>query len=386
MIKKRNLNIYMIATEPSGDAIGSFLIESLKKKNKKIKIYGIGGQKMIKSGLKKSLFPIKKLSIFGVFEVIPKIFNIINLINKTYRDVIKLKPDILITIDSPDFNFRILKKIINKSSFIKKIHYVAPTVWAWREGRAKKLASYADKLLTILPFEDNYFKKYKLDSVFVGHPIYDINKNLKINKKKFYLKYKIKNNYKIISFLPGSRLNEIKRTLSFFIKKINLINNKFDLEIHVLFNILPHLKKYFYKYNIDFPHSIVDEKDKYKSFNFSNAAISASGTAAIELSYFKVPTIIVYKLNLLSYFVAKILVKIKFANLINIIENKYIIPEFLQFKCNPKLISKELLKLLSNKKYSQTQLINCKKALLKLKKNKNLPSENAAKEILNVIS
>ncbi len=385
MIKKKNIKIYMIATEPSGDVIGSNLITSIKKKKSNIKLYGIGGQRMINSGLQKSLFSINRLSLFGVFEIVPKIFDIFNLINKTYRDIIKIKPDFLITIDSPDFNFRVLKKFTKKFSFIKKIHYVAPTVWAWRKGRAKKLASLADKLLTILPFEDNYFKKYGLNSVFIGHPIYNINKNIKTDKKKFFTKNKIKENSKIVSFLPGSRLSEIKRTLPVFIKTINLIKKRSNYKIHVLFNILPHLKKHFNKYNFNFSYSTVSEKDKYKSFKLSDVAISASGTAAVELSYFQVPTIVIYKLNLLSYLIAKLFVRIKFANLINILEKKYVIPEFLQFRCNPNLISNELLLLLKDKKYSKIQLNKCKNILLKLKKNNNLSSDNAVKEIFNEI-
>ena len=175
-----DFKIYLIATEPSGDVIGSNLIKSLKKiKNKKFHFYGIGGPKMIKSGLNKSLFPISELSIFGIFEIFPKIYKVLSLLNKTEKDIIKINPKVLITIDSPDFNFRILKKIYEKTPNIKKIHYVAPTVWAWRSGRARYLSKYIDKLLTILPFEYKYFKRFNLNTKFIGHPVYELN-----NKKK----------------------------------------------------------------------------------------------------------------------------------------------------------------------------------------------------------
>ena len=173
MSNNKLLRIYLIATEPSGDVIGSNLINSLKKeKGIKVEIYGIGGTKMIESGLVKSLFPIKELSIFGIFEIIPKIYKVLSLLKRTEKDLIKIKPDVLITIDSQDFNFRILKRISNKIPFTTKIHYVAPTVWAWRSGRAKYLSNYIDKLLTILPFEKKYFTKYNLNTKFVGHPVY----------------------------------------------------------------------------------------------------------------------------------------------------------------------------------------------------------------------
>ena len=380
----KKIKVYLIATEPSGDVIGSNLIKSLKKVNKhKVQFFGIGGPKMIKSGLVKSLFSINELSIFGIFEIIPKIFKVFSLLKKTENDLLKIKPNVLITIDSPDFNFRILKRISDKTLQTKKIHYVAPTVWAWRSGRAKYLSNYIDKLLTILPFENKYFKKYNLVTKFVGHPIYEIKKNKKINKKIFNYKYKIKDGYKIVSFLPGSRLSEIKRSIPVLIETINLIRNQTNHKLHVLFYILPHLKKYFDKYKFDFSYSLINEIDKYDAFKVSNAAISTSGTVAVELSYFKVPTIVIYKLNLFSYFFAKIFVKIKYANILNILENKYIIPEFLQFKCHPNLISNELIRLLKNKSYSKTQINNAQKALIKLKNNNNkLPSLNAVNEII----
>ena len=384
MSNNKLLRIYLIATEPSGDVIGSNLINSLKKeKGIKVEIHGIGGTKMIESGLVKSLFPIKELSIFGIFEIIPKIYKVLSLLKRTEKDLIKIKPDVLITIDSPDFNFRILKRISNKIPFTTKIHYVAPTVWAWRSGRAKYLSNYVNKLLTILPFEKKYFTKYNLNTKFVGHPVYEIRKDKTINKKNLYFKYKIKNGCKIISFLPGSRLSELKKSIPVLIETINLIKNRSDLNIHVLFYILPHLKKYFNKYNFDFPYSLVDETDKYDAFKISNAAISSSGTVAVELSYFSIPTIVIYKLNFLSYLIAKIFVKIKHANLLNILAKKYIIPEFLQFKCRPDLICNELIKLLNNNSYAKKQLYECKKILFKLKINNKLPSVNAVNEIIN---
>ena len=374
----------MIATEPSGDVIGSNLIKSLKKtKKNRFKIFGIGGPKMIKSGLTKSLFQIKKLSIFGIFEIIPKIYKVFSLLKMTEKDLIKIKPNVLVTIDSPDFNFRVLKRISNKIPFTKKIHYVAPTVWAWRSGRAKYLSNYVNKLLTILPFEKKYFTKYNLNTKFVGHPVYEISKDKKINKKKLYVKYKIKNGCKILSFLPGSRVSELKKSVPVLIETINLIKSRSNFNIHVLFYILPHLKKYFNKYKFNFLYSIIDETDKYGAFKISNAAISTSGTVAVELSYFNIPTIVIYKLNLFSYLIAKIFVKIKHANLLNILAKKYIIPEFLQFKCRPDLICNELIKLLNNNSYAKKQLYECKKILFKLKINNKLPSVNAVNEIIS---
>ena len=142
---------------------------------------------------------------------------------------------------------------------------------------------------------------------------------------------------------------------------------------------------HFNKYKFDFSYSLVYETDKYDAFKISNAAISTSGTVAVELSYFNIPTIVIYKLNFLSYLIVKTFVKIKYANLLNILENKYIVPEFLQFKCRPELVAKELLKLIENSSYAKKQIDNTKKSLLKLKNNNKLPSVNAVNEIINGI-
>ena len=196
-------------------------------------------------------------------------------------------------------------------------------------------------------------------------------------------KYNIDGNAKIVSFLPGSRYSELKKNLPVLIKIMEKIKKK-KLNIHILLHVLPHLRKYLSKYILNFKYTLVLEKDKYKSFMISDSAICASGTAALELSHFKVPTIIIYKINLISYLIAKIFVRIKYANLINIVENKEIIPEFLQFRCRSSLIIDELLKLLNNKKYSKRQTERAKKTLLKFKSYKE-PSYVAAKDILDSI-
>ncbi len=385
MSNNKLLKIYLIATEPSGDVIGANLINSLKNINKKYKFffYGIGGQKMIDAGLKETLFPIEKLSLVGFLEIIPKLRTIIHLFKETENNIKKIKPDFLITIDSPDFNFRILKKIYKNSLNIRKVHYVAPTVWAWRKNRARDISKYIDHLFTILPFEKKYFTKYGLKTTFVGHPIFDI-KALRKNETTYVKKkYKVKNNQIILSILPGSRRSEIKRTMPVLIKSIKNLELIIDKDIHVFFYILPHLKKYLKKIELNFNYSLIDEEDKYAAFKISNAAICASGTVALELSYFNVPTIVIYKLNFFSYFIAKIFVKVNYANILNILENRFIIPEFLQFECQPKNIVKELFKLLKDKNYAIKQIKEANKSLIKLKLKNKKPSVVAANEIIN---
>ena len=379
---RKNIKFYIIATEPSGDVIGARLINSLKKiDKKKYEFHGVGGVNMIRAGLKKSLFPINKLSVFGFFEVIPKIYSVYKLLKKTVDDIINVKPNFLITIDSPDFNFRILKRISKKITNIKKFHYVAPTVWAWRRGRAKFLAKHSDKLFTILPFENKFCSKHNLKTSFVGHPIYDLRK-ISIKKNRIRKKYKINSQYKVLSFLPGSRVSELNNTMPILIKTMEKIKKNTGLKIHVFLYILPQLRKYIGKYKLNFSYSFIDENEKYEAFQNSNVAISASGTVALELSYFNVPTIVIYKLNLLSYLIAKFFVKIKYANIINILEKKEVIPEFLQFKCKPDLILNEFLNLVTNQRYALKQVKAAKKTLLKLKSNNDSPSLNAAKEII----
>ena len=387
MIKK----IFIVAGEASGDLLGSKLVRELKISNPQIEFCGVGGQQMENCGFK-SIFPLEDLAVMGFLEVLPHIPKLLKRINQVVEKIQDFQPDILITIDSPDFCFRVLKKLKKTADFskIKKVHLIAPSVWAYREGRAKKIAKLYDLLLTILPFEPPYFEKYGLKSVFIGHPLIDdapdFSKKNEINSE-FREFYKILNDDKLILLTPGSRIGEVKRIFPEFIDAINILKNTIpNIKIVIPIvkktkNIVEELSK-----KIAVEYFLIENQDyKKKAFYSCDFALAKSGTNAIEISLYKIPLIIAYKINFLTHFIVKRMIKIKYANLLNLIAKKEIIPELLQEKCNADLISKKILEIIENKDCAQKQIIeaNASLEILGLNKIKN-PMNLAVNEILKL--
>ena len=387
MIKK----IFIVTGESSGDLLGSKLICELKNSNLPIEFCGVGGQQMKDCGFE-SIFPIEDLSVMGFLEVVPHIPKLLKRINQVVEKIQEFQPDILITIDAPDFCFRVLNKLKKTSQFnkIKKVHLIAPSVWAYREGRAQKIAKLYDLLLTILPFEPPYFEKYGLKSVFIGHPLIDdapdFSKKNEINFE-FRKFYKIAPDDIIILITPGSRVGEVKRIFPEFIDAINILKNTIpNIKIVIPIvkktkNIVEELSK-----KIAVEYFLIESQDlKKKAFYSCDFALAKSGTNAIEISLYKIPLIIAYKINFLTHFILKRMVKIKYANLLNLIAKKEIIPELLQEKCNADLISKTILEIIENKDCAQKQIIEANNSLeiLGLNKIKN-PMALAVNEILKL--
>ena len=382
---------FIIAGEASGDLLGSKLIKELKaellQKNEPAEFVGVGGKLMKEEGLV-SIFPMEELSVMGFMEVVPHISKLLRRIKETAEAVISQKPDFVITIDSPDFCFRVMKKL-QKSSNFKKVHLIAPSVWAYREGRAEKISKLYDLLLAILPFEPPYFEKYGLKTVFIGNPITENAPNFdeKLEKNSiFRQKYLIKENDILISLTPGSRSSEVKKIFPEFIGAINILAQKIpnlkvvipwvDKTKDLVFKMAEELK-------VDYVF-VANEEKKSASFA-TNFALAKSGTNALEFSIYKIPMLIAYKINPVTHFIVKRMVKIKFANLINLILNKEILPEMLHKNCTAKKLSEVLEKLILNKNFAQTQVEQSQSALqlMGLGSVEN-PSKKAAKEILNL--
>lgn len=345
--------IYIIVGEESGENIGYELLSSLKKKIN-FKLYGLGGKKLKILGLN-TIFNFNELSIMGIFEILPKIPKLISRINQTCNDIENVKPDLIISIDAPDFSFRVLNKIKKKNNIIKTLHIVAPTVWAWKSYRAKKISKFVDSLFVLFPFEKKYFTVHGIKTTFIGHPFLENNNNhLKSTSKKLF---NLKKN--IISIFPGSRKGEIHRHLNkilFFLsknnslKKYNFLIIAVDTQIELIEQI-----SYQYREKINF-YVLKTSKYKKHAFKYSKFAIAVSGTISLELALNKVPLIVVYQLNYFSYLLLKSLVKIKYISLANIILNKKIIPELIQSDFSYKKFNFELTNLIFNKKIINNQL------------------------------
>lgn len=316
------VKVYFITGENSGDNIAALVYSNLKSKYN-IEARGVTGPKLDAMGVK-SIFSIYKIAVMGFVEVIPKIFDIFKLINITANDIIAYQPDVIITIDSPDFCFRVIKKLrlISRYNNYKIIHIVAPSVWAYRENRAEKIAKLYDHLLCFLPFEPPYFLKHNLKASFVGHPI--------IEKLEQY-KNNVTRNKNIIVVMPGSRVGEVKRHWPVILGAMQILydkNNNVEFKVATNNNVKKHL---ILLNKTKLPISyVVDDEHKYSLFNSAGAAIVKSGTSSLEVATFNCPMVVVYKVNNLTAAIAKRILKIKFVSLVNIIAGKMVIPELLQ--------------------------------------------------------
>ncbi len=379
----KKFKIFIMAGELSGDILGEGLINQLKKLSQnKIEIYGVGGAKMIAQGLK-PIFNIKSLSIMGIFEVLLKIPSILMLLKLAKNKIIEINPDIVITIDAPGFNLRLQNSI--KDLKIKQIHYVAPSVWAWKSYRAKKIAKFLDHLLVLFPFEKNLFLKEGLNTTFVGHPIAFDNKF--INNK--YYTEKSLNNKAItkIAMLPGSRLGEIEKLMPVFIKSAILLNKDYkSIKFYVvtLKEYRNKIQGYFAKTNLDY-YVTDNHEEKYNIYSKVNFVLCASGTVTIEVAKASTAMLVVYKLNFITWLIVRAMVKIKTATILNIISKDNIIPELFQKDVNEANIHGIIKKYIENSKLRNKQINKLNIAVNKLKNGDTNPSYIAAKSVLNYL-
>ena len=352
--------IFVLTGEPSGDKLASTLISRLKLENSKIEYLSVGGTHLKNLGIK-SIYDLKEITYLGFTSVLLNIFRIKSKINKTVEEIVKFNPDILLSVDSPDFTLRVAEKVKKINSNIKTIHYVAPQVWVWRKNRVKKIKKFIDHILLLFEFEKKYFDEENINNTFVGHPLIERNQN-----NKTIIDNILPKNKKIISIFPGSRNSETNVLLPIlldFIKLMNKKHNEYFFYIHATEAnkslILEHVKKYNFD-NIDIAS---EENIKSEILSKSIFAVSKSGTVSLQICNFNVPSIIIYKLSFINFMIFKMLVNIKFANIINIINNREIIPELLQKECNAEEIYKSVIYFLKNPKLMKKQVNEYSKTL-----------------------
>jgi lipid-A-disaccharide synthase len=374
--------VFVLTGEPSGDKLASTVISKLKQIKPDVEYLCVGGSHLNSLGIK-SIFDLKEITYIAFTSVLLNIFKIRSRINKTVDEIIKFNPEILFSVDSPDFSLRVSKIVKNKNPKIKTIHFIAPKVWAWREGRVKKMKQFLDHILLLFKFEKKYFDKENILNTFVGHPLLgsEIESNIKLDNLT-------SNKKNIISLFAGSRESEIKihaPILFKFIKKMNNKNKDFNFFFHSTNKYKNYLFDLLKKENIPNVEIIADEKIKNEILKKSIFAIVKSGTVSLEVCKLNVPSIIIYKMNFINYFLAKFLLNIKFANMINIINNKEIIPELIQKDCNPDEIFRSVYYLLKKPELIENQLLNVKLTIDDLKSSSS-SSEEASKVLLSYLT
>ena len=356
--------IFILTGEPSGDKLASKVISKLQKNDPNIEYSCVGGTHLNSLGIK-SIFELKEITYIGFTSVLLNIFKIKNKINKTVEEIIRFNPDVLFSVDSPDFTLRVAEKVKKLNNKIKTVHYVAPQVWIWREGRVKKIKKFLDHILLLFDFEKKYFDKESIPNTFVGHPLLE-----QESKNKIDLSSIISNDKKIISLFSGSRSSEVNLLLPILIDFINMMNKKFDnftFVFHATDENKSLISDKVKNTNLENIEIISDENIKKQILNKSIFAVSKSGTISLEICNAKVPSIIIYKMNFLNFLIVKILVKTKFANIINIINNKEIIPELIQKECNAKEIYNSVIYFLKNPELMKKQINDCEETLTKIR-------------------
>ena len=369
--------IFILTGEPSGDKLASKVIQELKKDNSEIEYLSVGGENLKALGIK-SIYDLKDITYIGFTNVLKNIFKINKKINETVKAIIDFNPDILFTVDSPDFTLRVADKVKMKNPKIKTIHYVAPQVWIWREGRVKKIKKFIDHILLLFDFEKPYFDKENMKNDFVGHPLLDETPESKIDINQILNKNKA-----LISIFPGSRKSEVDALMPVLTEFIELMNKNYEDFIFIFHATKEHtnlIQSYIKVKNINNYEIISDEKIKLHTLKKSVFAVSKSGTVSLEICKSKIPSIILYKMNFFNYLVIRALVKVKFANIINIAANEEVIPELIQSKCNPKNIFKTVSSYINNPNKIKEQVQKTQLILNKFKVS--APSSVKASKIL----
>lgn len=376
--------IWLLAGETSGDELGAKLIKALRHFNPSLKFCGVGGPRMQEQGLE-ILFPMQDLAVMGLVEVLPKIRMLSNRLNQAVEHIKTVRPDVVVTIDSPGFSLRLLKRIADLS--IPRVHYVAPQVWAWHESRVKKFPGLWEKLLCLLPFEKEFFSKHGLQSTFVGHPILETEVHHG-NAEQFRQDHQLSDKAPIVLFMPGSRRSELPKLMPVFKQTLSLLKRQLH-DVTAVIPTSPLAKERVLHMVNDWPVKpiiIHDPQDKYNAYAAANAALTKSGTTTLELALAKVPMAVTYRVNPVTAMIARRMIKVPYVCMLNLLANDQIVPELLQEDCHPEKLSAMLMGLLTDPKKAKAQQDAFTQIMHQLSgPNDELPSHVAAKEILEMI-
>jgi lipid-A-disaccharide synthase len=337
------MKYYIIAGEASGDLHGSNLIKAIHKKDSQAKIRAWGGD-LMEAADANVVKHYRDLAFMGFAEVIMNLRTILRNIKECKKDIKNYKPDAVILIDYPGFNLRIAE--FAKNLGIKVYYYISPQIWAWKKGRVHHIAKFTDKVFVILPFEKEFYAKYGYKVDFVGHPLLDaIGKRDESETKAATLRKEFElTNKPIVAILPGSRKQEIGVMLPIMLKQIkNFPSHQFVIAAAPSFDL-----SYFKPFTEKYPSLNIISNRTYDLLQISHAALVTSGTATLETALFKVPEVVCYKANAISYQIAKRIVDIKYISLVNLIMDQEVVTELIQAKLNEKLLKQELGKLLSD--------------------------------------
>ncbi|HLY44203.1 MAG TPA: lipid-A-disaccharide synthase [Stellaceae bacterium] len=383
--------LFIIAGEPSGDALGAALIVALRERTGgRLRIAGIGGELMAAQGIE-SLVPLADLAVAGVAEVLPRAPLILRRVRQTVAAIRALRPDAVVTIDSSGFSWRVAHGLRRHGETLPLIHYVAPMVWAWRAGRARRIARWYDHLLTLLPFEPPYFERVGLAASYVGHPVLESGAG-RGDAARFRATHGLAADELLIAVLPGSRGGEVRRLLPVFGAALRLLEQRigpFRVAVPTVATVADVVTAGVAGWPVR-PVVLRGPADKYDAFAASRVALAASGTVALELALARLPMVVAYRLNPLTEALLDRILKVRQVNLVNLLLGRTLVREHLRRNCAPAPLAASLAELIGDERVRSAHLQGYDEAMRRLRgdgeRETISPSRAAADRILAILA
>ncbi len=376
--------IWILAGEASGDVLGARLIEALRTRRPDLRFCGVGGPRMLAAGLPASLFPMADLAVMGLAEVLPRVRMLGQRLAAAAADIEAVRPDLVVTIDSPGFCLRLLKRIGGLG--IKRVQYVAPQVWAWRESRVRSFPGLWDRLLCLLPFEAAFFARHGLPARFVGHPVLQSGAD-RGDADRFRARHDIAPDAPVLVLMPGSRRNEAPRLLPVFGRTVALLAAEFPNLVPVI-PVSPVVAALVAEKTAAWrvkPLVIRDIDEKHDAYAAAGAALTKSGTSTLELALAGVPMAVTYRVNPVTAVLARRMIRVPHVAMVNLLAGRALVPELLQADCSPRTLAATVGRLLTDATVAAAQRAGFQGIMDSLRAPSGLPADAAALEVLAVL-
>jgi len=375
--------IYVLAGEASGDVLGARLVAAIQAQRPGTEFAGVGGPRMAERGVT-SLYPMADLSVMGIIEVLPRIQLLRRRLAETLADIARRKPDVIVTIDSPGFMHRILAAAAGLG--IPRVHYVAPQVWAWRAHRVKHYPGLWDRLLCLLPFEPAWFAQHGLPATFVGHPVLESGAGVG-DGARFRTAHGLAPEQPVLILMPGSRRSEAPRLLPVFGRTLRELVAQ-EPALRPVLPVSPAVADVARRSAAGWPVQpiiVTDVAEKHDAYAAAGVALTKSGTSTLELALAGVPMAVAYRVNPLTAALARRMIQVPHVAMVNLLAGRPLVPELLQEECTAETLSRTVLALLRDAGLAQAQRDGFRAVLDTLRPPVGLPSEAAAREVLDVL-
>jgi lipid-A-disaccharide synthase len=375
--------VYIVAGEASGDVLGARLMRAMRAQRGGLTFAGIGGDRMAEEGFE-TLFPMHELALIGLAEVLPKLRSLKRRMDQTVADITACRPAVIVTIDSPGFALRLLRRVAPLG--LSRVHYVAPQVWAWRENRVKTYPGLWDRLLCLLPFEPAFFAGHGLAAEFVGHPVLESGAD-RGDAARFRAAHGMAAEAMPIILMPGSRVTEITRLMPIFAEALHLLEARFPRLVAVMpvaASVAPRVTAAVSDWDHK-PILVTDVAGKHDAFAAARVALTKSGTSTLELALAGVPMVVAYRVNPITAAIVRRVVKVSYAAMVNLLAGREVVPELIQQHCTAERLATEVARLIDDPEAAKAQRDAFASVMASLRPPEGVPSEAAAKAVLSLL-